>query len=415
MEKDLICLGKDCVYEAGNGQINENELVIGSTGSGKTKSVSEPRLLHTFHQSLVVPITKRELFYQYAPVLKERGYEIWDLNLESPIESEYGYNPCKFVHSDIDIMTLARNIAGDSESRSLLGEMDSYWSEATTSVLAAEIGLAVENAVYGKKTPSFSDVLKLHTYLEMDTSKSQCASNLDAFFDALSVKKASAQAPKLWKTIRGNSSKTAACIYSMVNNALDKISTPEIDILFHKEKEIDIKQLGQKKTALFITTSPVSQSVKKISDMLYGDIFRELYREAQANGGTLRVPVRIICDDFACGSRIPKFDEYISVFRAMGISVTILLQSLSQLATTYGEYASKTIQNNCDTCVFLGSMDIETCRDISIRTNAPLEKVLALPVGSAVVVRRGEYPVVTERYPIFEDKLYKQLFLEKVG
>lgn len=412
-KKDKIILGLGCEYRVGEGGLNGNELIIGSTGSGKTMSISEPRILYSYEQSLVIPITKRELFDRYAPLLETRGYEVWDLNLAQPAISPMGYDPCRAIHSDLDVMNLARNIAGDSDSRSLVGEMDPYWSEATTSCLAAILGLTKFETKYNQKEFSFADFLNNYKSLKVTYKNGIFTSSLDKAFDFMAFDDEHAQAPRLWNTIAGLSSKTASCIISMVNNAVDKFATLEVEGIFRNENQINIRELGQKKVALFITTSPVNSSLKKLATILYSDIFKELFEEAQVNGGILANRVHIIADDFACGSRIPRFDEYISVFRAAGISVSILLQSKSQLTTLYNPYAAHTIADNCDTIVFMGSLDIETCREISMRTGYSLEEILNMPIGKEIVVRRGGTPVVTERYPIFEDKIYKREVVER--
>ena len=122
--------------------------------------------------------------------------------------------------------------------------------------------------------------------------------------------------------------------------------------------------------------------------------------------GKLDVPVHIICDDFACGSRIIDFENYISIFRAAGISVTLLLQSESQLSSMYGEYAAKTIINNCDTYVYMGGMDDETCRSISTKANKTVASLMALPKENVIVFRRGEKPFFSKRYQINNDPEY---------
>lgn len=407
---DYTCLGENCCYKIDENLINGNELILGSTGAGKTMSISEPRILHTYNRSLVIPISKRTLYDKYAPILKERGYEIWDLNLENTNLSKVGYDPCRNIHNELDILNLAKCVQGNTASYSLNGEMDPYWSEATISSLAAEIGLIYENSNIAKKAYSFSEVLTIHKYLELDITGSHCKTNLDDLFEKILFYNKNSQAPRLWKTLSGNSPKTSACIYSMMNNALDKLCTKEIERLFTHKKQICISDLGKRKIALFITTSPVNTAIQKLTDILYGDIFRELYLEAGRNKGILKVPVHVICDDFACGSTIPEFDKYISSFRSLGISVTILLQSLSQLPAVYGNYAGKTIENNCDTIVFLGSLDIETCKEISIRTGQSLDDILSMPIGKAIISRRGQKTIITNRYPILEDELYKKYF-----
>lgn len=413
MKKDKIVLGVGCEYEVGEGGINGNELIIGSTGSGKTKSISEPRILYSYNQSLVIPITKRELFDQYAPLLESRGYEVWDLNFAQPAISPMGYDPCRAIHSDLDILNLAEVIVGGMSQFFGSGTPDPYWSESTTSVIAALLGLTKYDANYNKVEIRFNDFMKNYKKLEITYKGGTFTSNLDTAFDFIAFADENAQAPRLWSTITGLTSKTASCIISMVNAAIDKFATAEVETIFKNEKQVDIRELGRKKIALFITTSPVNSSLKKLATILYSDIFKELFEEAQANGGTLTNRVHIIADDFACGSAIPKFDEYISVFRAAGISISILLQSKSQLTTLYNPYAAHTIADNCDTIVFMGSLDIETCQEIAIRTGYSLEEILSMPIGKEIVVRRGGAPVITERYPIFEDKIYKKEVVER--
>ncbi len=412
-KKDKIVLGLGCEYRVGEGGLNGNELIIGSTGSGKTMSISEPRILYSYEQSLVIPITKRELFNRYAPLLESRGYEVWDLNLAQPAISPMGYDPCRAVHSDLDVMNLAEVLVGGMSRYFGDGNADPYWSESTTSCLAAILGLTKHETKYNEKEFRFSDFLCNFNAMEITYKNGNFSSTLDRAFDFMAFDDEHAQAPRLWKTITGLSNRTASCIISMMNSAIDKFATTEVEAIFKNPVQIDIKELGKRKVALFITTSPVNASLKKLATILYSDIFKELFEEAQANGGSLTNRVHIIADDFACGSRIPRFDEYISVFRAAGISVSILLQSKSQLTTLYNLYAAHTIADNCDTIVFMGSLDIETCREISTRTGYSLEEILNMPIGKEIVVRRGESPIITERYPIFEDEIYKKEVLER--
>lgn len=177
-----------------------------------------------------------------------------------------------------------------------------------------------------------------------------------------------------------------------------------------KVKRVSFRELGNKKVALFITTSPMNKTHQNYVNILYADMFRELFEKAERSlDFRLKVPVHIICDDFACGSRIKGFEEYISIFRSAGISVTLLLQSETQLVSMYGEYEATTIINNCDTYVYMGGMDIATCQHISQRMNKPLHEVMAMPREKVVVFRRGDKPYVARRYQILDDPLYQQL------
>ena len=125
------------------------------------------------------------------------------------------------------------------------------------------------------------------------------------------------------------------------------------------------------------------------------------------------VPVHIICDDFACGTKINNFDNLISVFRAKGISTMIMLQSESQLNSLYGEDKATTIINNCDTYIYMGGNDLKTARNISIRLNKPLDEVLYMKFDNIYLFQRGAKPKKIRRYKTLEDTFYKQ-YIEKV-
>ncbi len=411
---DETCLGKGKIYLADGSEygINGNELVIGSTYSGKTTSITEPRILHTFDRSLVIPVSKRRIVDLYAPILRDRGYEVLDINFVVPEETRCGYDPLRYIVNDKEMMNLARELYGENVSRTMTGEADGYWGEATISVIGAIIGGYIRKALELGKNPSFYEMLLFYQCLEPNFSGSHCRTNLDKLFREIEEKFPNDLAPRLWRTFSGNSSRTAACIYSMVNNVFDKLSEESLKCVFRHEEQIDVERLGEEKVALFITTSIANEAGKKLTDLLYTDIFKRLLLLAERNGGSLKQKVHVICDDFACGNRIPNFEKYISVFCSAGISVTLLLQSLSQLMSMYGESAGTTIQNNCDTQVFLGSTDITTCKEISVRANVSLQKILSMPVGKTVIARRGEECCITDRYPLYEDELYQKYVKE---
>ena len=158
-----------------------------------------------------------------------------------------------------------------------------------------------------------------------------------------------------------------------------------------------------------MTTSPVNPALNCVINLFYGHAFKELFEFAEDRpDGKLPVPVHLLADDFATGCPVPLFDEYISIFREKQISVTLLIQSESQLQALYGDRAV-TIINNCDSYVFMGSMDLQTARNISLRADLPLEEVLYMPVGRQILFRRGQKPVFTERYDILHNELYQSI------
>lgn len=175
-------------------------------------------------------------------------------------------------------------------------------------------------------------------------------------------------------------------------------------------RKVNFCDLASKKTILFVTTSPVNPSLNCFVNMFYGHVFKQLFEYAENQvTGTLPVPVHVLCDDFATGSRILNFSEYISIFREKKISVTLLLQSESQLESMYGSDQATTIINNCDTYLYMGGMDLRTAQNVSLRLNAPLDEVLYMPIGQEILFRRGQRPIVTQRYDIRKNSLYQQI------
>lgn len=417
--KNLTCLAEGCVFPTDLNEtgINANEIIVGPTRCGKTASVVEPKLLHTHNGSMIVSLTKRALVDKYASIFKKRGYEVWDFNLADPKQGNIAYDPLDFVESERDVVQLATTIVGGEPSRTKEGEKDPYWNESAISCLAAILNLAILGQKKEGKVARFRDFYKLYSKLELDTAKDgNCCTNLDAGFDWADKYFPGNQASRMWKTIRGNAPRTAACIYSIMNNAVDKLMNQELLEAMEMENRVSFETMGSKKVVLFVTTSPVNKSQQKLATMFFADAFRVLYEYAERQPSReLPVPVHLVCDDFACGSIIPDFDEYISVFCAKGISTTLLLQSESQLENMYGKHAATTIINNCDTYLYMGGMDDTTCYNISRRRNVPVEDVYSMPLEQVVLFRRGAKPVVARRYQTYEDQEYKRLIIGEAG
>lgn len=410
--EDKMCLAEGLVIPASFEKLghNLNVAVIGGTGSGKTVSYTESKLTHTYTSSVVVPLAKIKIKKKFIKLFEDRGYKVVDMDFTNPEKCIVGYDPLDYVHSDSDVIQLARNLIGGNASASRTGEADPYWNESAISVLAAVIMLAIAEAEDMGLRATFGDVIRLYRKLKVDFSKSVVETTLDARFAKLKRIHPENQGPELWKTIQGLAPRTASCLLSIANSAIDKIFSEDVIKITEKKGKVSFRELGCKKVALFITTSPVNKTLQNLVNLFYADLFKELFEAAEkSDEGRLAVPVNVICDDFACGSKINDFEEYISIFRAAGISVTLLLQSESQLSGMYGKTAATTIINNCDTYLYMGGMDIETCQNVALRMNRPLHKVLSMPLGQVVVFRRGEEPYIAKRYQTLNDSVYREI------
>ena len=407
MNFDPVILGDNQVY-SGNcaeTQLNLNRLIVGASGSGKSMSFMEPELLNINNSSVLLTLSKRELVDKYTPWFRDKGYNVWDLNLARPDRSNVAYDPLRLVKSYTDIKHLAMSVVL-ADPQKAKSNADPYWDKGGASLLSALIAMVMMT----KTRASFADVLDLLDELEIDDRGSVIKTTLDDKFEMLKRKDSSCFAVTNWRTFKQLPIKTASCIFSALNSTVDDMFTPELRKMMRKSTMLDLEKLATRKTILFVTTSAVNPALHRFVNMFYAQTFKKLFEFAEEQpNGRLPVPVRILCDDFAVGSKILNFPEQISIFRAKDISVMLLLQSESQLESMYGECDATTIINNCDTYVYLGGMDLKTCRNISQRLNRPLEDVLYMPIGQEFIFRRGQMPVICRRYRTAEDPVYQQV------
>ncbi|MBQ7594482.1 MAG: type IV secretory system conjugative DNA transfer family protein [Synergistaceae bacterium] len=407
MNADKIILGEGAIFSSDSNitGLNNNVIVCGTSGCGKTVSIAEPRILETFNSSLIVTVTKRRLAQKYKSLFEERGYIVKDMNFADPSESNVTYDPLKYIKTFSDITFLAESVVRSNPRKEKNTTADPYWDEAAISLLSAEIAY-----VLGTKTkPTFSDVLELHDSIEYEECSGSIKTNLDGKFKMFGIKghKLSNFAMSCWKSFQRLPLKTASCIFGTLNTTIDTLFSPELREMIKKNESVDFEALASKKTVLFIATSAVNPTLNCFINMFYAQAFKKLFEFAEAQpDGKLPIPVHLLADDFATGSPILLFPDYISIFREKMLSVTLLIQSESQLERMYGPDAT-TIINNADTYVYMGGMDLLTCRHISERANVPLEDVLTMPVGKMYIFRRGQKAIFTERYNVTESPLYQ--------
>lgn len=405
MAKDKMTLGENVILSTDSNKtgLNNNVIVCGSSGSGKSMSILEPRLLETNHSSLIVTVTKRRLAKKYIPVFQNRGYIVEDLNFVHPMESTVAYDPLKYVRDHQDIKYLAEAIVMANPKKQTAGA-DPYWYEAAISLLSAEIALVLMK----NKKATFVDVLNLHDKLDFKESPGGLiTTTLDKTFDNLIKEDPDCFVASCWKSFRRLPATTAGCVFSSLNTTIDTIFSPELREMIAMGHAVDFESLSRQKTILFVSTSAVNPALNCFVNIFYAQVFKSLFEYAESlPNGKLPIPVHVLCDDFASGSKILNFPDYISIFREKEMSVTLLIQSESQLERMYGSADATIIIDNCDTYVFMGGMDLKTGRSISERLNRPLEDVLYMPIGQEYVFRRGQDPIITTRYNISKDRRY---------
>ena len=411
--RDQMILGQNAVYSMDSREtgLNNNVIVCGTTGCGKTMSVSEPLLLETYDKSLIATVTKRRLVHKYRAMFGERGYEVEDLNFINPEESTVSFDPMQYIRSDADITFLAQSIVNSNPEEGTGG--DPYWDNAAVSLLSAEI--AYVWARRGREG-SFLEVLRVHDDMDIEEDDRSGGIKTGNDWRFRMAKSRMEENPRYrfavscWSSFAKLPPSTAKCVFGTLNTKIDGIFTPQLREMFEVDRRVDFRSLATRKTVLFVSSSAVNPAMHCFVNLFYAQAFKSLFEFSERlPGGKLPIPVHMLCDDFATGSRIRNFPEYISIFREKQISVTILIQSESQLAGMYGENDATTIINNCDTYLYMGGMDLETGQSISTRRNTTLDEVLYMPVGDEIIFRRGQYPVDTKRYDITGDPRYLEV------
>jgi len=386
--------------------LNNNICVVGCTGSGKSMSVIEPRLLKTFETNLIVYDPKRELIEKYQRMFEERGYNVWEINLSSPKDSDVAFDPIKFIESDEDIIHLSDalvNLICQRDNSSA----DIFWEKGAASL--SQLGIYYKISTNDKC--DFADVLDfLSDELTIDEGGSSIRTSIDQQIEMIKKNHPGHPVITPYNSIKVLPIKTAGCVFSELRTTLANVFSRGMKEAIRNKPALDMLKFASEKSIVFITASSSNNYLDAMVNLIFNICLKQLEKIAQVSiTKKLPIPVHFIMDDFACGSVIKSFPKDIARFRSYLISVTIVLQSRSQLEGMYGTSGATTIIDNCDTTLFLGSLNKETCKYYAEMLNQPLEQVLYMALGNIIIFRRGSYPIIDKRFPTLEDKEYKRV------
>lgn len=370
--------------------LNRNDLVIGGSGSGKTTGYISPNIYHP-SGSFVCSDTKGKLCGKYRKSLEDKGYDVRLIDLVDPSAS-CGYNPLSYIRRNKSGMLLEADIK--KIATLLVPEMakdDPFWTQSAARMISLYIGYVIEAMPYDKR--NMTSVLKLHRGFLSGAASDKVEEFALDHPDSYTARKYAMLSDF------NKSEKTYRCVLEFVNESLDAFDCKEFNTIFESGDAIDIHQLGRKKTALFINSSDHDRSYSVLSCIINCQILQTLIDDADKNEtGELPCPVNLFLDDFAAAAKIPDFDMTISIIRSRNISVSIMLQSLSQLNHMYGKDSATTIINNCDTILYLGGgHDLETADFVSNHANMTRHSVLSLPRGKAILITSGEKPLQVDK------------------
>ena len=372
----------DC-YETG---VNNNVLVVGASGAGKTRGLVIPNILEA-SGSYVISDPKGNLHRKYGPYLKERGYDVCRLDFTDPEDSVH-YNFFRYIRKTQDINKMAHMIANNDKVGSV---QDPFWDRAAELLLGALIAYVQETC--DKREQNLSSILRLCELITVDEDNSLENSSMDILMDDLETINPNSYAVKQYKKFRVAADKTLRSILITLNARIGIYDSPEIQKLTAYDS-VDIGSLGKKKRAVFVVVSDTDRSLDGLVNLFFTQAMNELCYTADkmCANNVLPVPVRFIMDDFATNCKIEDFPRMIASIRSRGISAMLMIQSEAQLVEGYGnDY--RTIIGNCDSYVYLGGNDVETAEAVARRCDLPLKKILNMPVGTNWIFRRGQSPV----------------------
>lgn len=403
MSYRILCKGHQVNNDTWVTGLNNNDCIIGPSGAGKTRGYVLPNLLQC-NESIIVTTSKDQLREKTEQALLQNGYKVLELNFQDCGSSPYGYNPLNYIRYDSnrgcyneqDILQLAAILSPVTMKE------ESFWEKSAQMALSTMISYVLE--YLPENEHHLGSVVKL--LREMSTG------NYDKLLDEVCTFAPDSFAAIQYQMLRNvqKSSKTYGSIQAFIAEKLFPFAFHGAQHLFKHTKQIQFTELGKQKTVLFLKISDNDSSMDTLITMLYTQALQVLCQYADAcPAGRLLVPVRLIMDDFtATGAAgcIKDFDKITSVIRSREISVSIILQSLSQLEAVYEHHKAVTILNNCDHLLYLGGHDLETARYISHKANKSVHSILTMPLSDAWLFTRGSNGERVEKYCIDHHPMY---------
>ena len=412
---------------------NKNVLVIGGSGSGKTRFYVKPNLMQ-MHSSYCVTDPKGTIVLECGKMLEDNGYEIKILNTIN-FKKSMKYNPFAYIRSEKDILKLVQTIIANTKGEGEKAGED-FWVKAEKLYYTALIGYIFYEAPREEK--NFATLLDMIDASEVREDDETYMNPIDRLFEALEKKEPTHFAVKQYKKYKLAAGKTAKSILISCGARLAPFDIQELRDLM-QEDELELDTLGDRKTALFVIISDTDDTFNFVVSIMYSQLFNLLCDKADdVYGGRLPVHVRCLLDEFANIGLIPKFEKLIATIRSREISASIILQAQSQLKAIYKDNAD-TIVGNCDSTLFLGGKEKTTLKELSetlgketidlyntseTRSNQKSfglnyqktgkelmsqDEITVMDGGKCIFQLRGVRPFLSDKFDITKHKNYKLL------
>ncbi len=409
---------------------NKNVLVVGGSGSGKTRFWLKPNLLQC-HSSYVVTDPKSTILLECGNVMLKNGYKVKILNTINFKKSMH-YNPCAYVHSEKDILKLVTTLMTNTKGEGSGG--DPFWEKSERLLLTALIAYLHYEAPVEEQ--NFATLLEMLNTMQVLEDDEEYQNPVDLLFEELAKKKPNSFAGRQYKLYKLAAGKTAKSILISCGARLAPFDIQELrDLTMYDELQLDT--LGDKKTALFLIMSDTDSTFNFLISMVYTQLFNLLCDKADdVYGGKLPIHVRCLIDEAANIGQIPNLEKLVATIRSREISACLVLQARSQLKAIYKDNAD-TIVGNMDSQIFLGGSEPTTLKDLSemlgketidafntsdTRGNSPSygttfqkmghellsrDELAVLDGGKCILQLRGVRPFLSDKYDLTQHPNYK--------
>lgn len=412
-------------------QRNMNVLVVGGSGSGKTRFFCKPNI-YSANCSYLITDPKGELLRAAGALLAAQGYEVRVFNLIDPSQSD-GYNPFSYIHSEKDVLTLIDNLIKNTTPRNASSN-DPFWEKAEIALDSALMLYLVSEAP--PEEQNFEMLIYMMNFAEVREEDDQYRSPLDMLFRALEEEQPNHVAVKQYKAFKQAAGKTAKSILISCGARLAPFDIQEVrDVTAYDELQLDT--LGDQKTALFLIMSDTDATFNFLISMIYTQLFNLLCEKADdVYGGRLPVHVRCLIDEMANIGQIPNLEKLVATIRSREISACLVLQAQSQLKAIYKDNAD-TIIGNMDSRIFLGGSEPTTLKELNqalgketidtyntsnTRGNSPsygqnfqklgkdlasVDELAVLDGSKCILQLRGVRPFLSDKYDLTQHPNYK--------
>ena len=409
---------------------NKNVLVVGGSGSGKTRFWLKPNLLQC-HSSYVVTDPKGTIVLECGNAMLKNGYKVRILNTINFKKSMH-YNPFAYVHSEKDILKLVTTLMTNTKGEGSGG--DPFWEKSERLLLTALIAYLHYEAPVEEQ--NFATLLEMLNTMQVLEDDEEYQNPVDLLFEELAKKKPNSFAGRQYKLYKLAAGKTAKSILISCGARLAPFDIQELrDLTMYDELQLDT--LGDKKTALFLIMSDTDSTFNFLISMVYTQLFNLLCDKADdVYGGKLPIHVRCLIDECANIGQIPNLEKLVATIRSREISACLVLQARSQLKAIYKDNAD-TIVGNMDSQIFLGGSEPTTLKDLSemlgketidafntsdTRGNSPSygttfqkmghellsrDELAVLDGGKCILQLRGVRPFLSDKYDLTQHPNYK--------